>query len=96
MSTTVYYTIEPDFGRNGLDDVYSTLKKVAILVNFQIWDNEADDMAEEVEYEIIHEPDSSKVEVKIGSFPIVPYYLEINVPDDLNPDEFRYEFQMGE
>ena len=96
MSTTVYYTIEPDFGRNGLDDVYSTLKKVAILVNFQIWDNEVDEMAEEVEYEIIHEPDSSKVEVKIGSFPIVPYYLEINVPDDLNPDEFRYEFQMGE
>ena len=96
MSTTVYYTIETDFGRNGLDDVYSTLKRVAILVNFQIWDNEADDMAEEVEYEIIHEPDSSKVKVKIGSFPIVPYYLEINVPNDLNPDEFRYEFQMGE
>jgi hypothetical protein len=96
MSTTVYYTIETDFGRDGLDDVYSSLKRVSILINFQIWDNEADDMAEEVEYEITHEPDSRKVKVKVGSFPIVPYYLEINVPDDLNPDEFRYEFQMGE
>jgi hypothetical protein len=90
----VWYTVEPLFDSNGLEGVDVTLTRVYFVLSFMIWDKEADDTGLTVEVEFEIEP--TQPEVSIGTFPIMPTNLEINVPNTLEHKDFRFKLQMGE
>jgi hypothetical protein len=90
----VYYTIDVEYGSTGIDSVYASLKRVDLILNFMVWDTVEDDQVLEWEMEI--SDTDPKANVNIGSMPIIPYNLEIDVPEDLDTNKFSYDFQLGE
>jgi Family of unknown function (DUF5824) len=90
----IYYGIELDYSSTGIDNIYGYLKRVDMILNFIIWDNRADDRVFEWEIEISDTDPTARVD--IGSMPIVPDNLEIDVPVDLDPKKFNYTLQLGE
>jgi hypothetical protein len=90
----VYYAIDVDYGSTGIDSIDASLKRVDLILNFIVWDTVEDDRAFEWELEISNT--DPKANVNIGSMPIIPYNLEIDVPEDLDTNKFFYDFQLGE
>lgn len=92
----ISYKIKPLLDDEGISEVLAELIAVSFVLNFQVWDTEQDDRAFTYEHAIEIKPEKSKVNIEIGKMPLVPTYLDIDMPDDIDPLKFKFEFQIGE
>ena len=91
--TKVFYKLEARYDSAGIDGVDASLERVYLMLKITVWDNETDDVAFDEDVELEFKP--MKTDISIGEFPITPYSLEIDVPDDLNMEKVTCTFQLG-
>jgi len=97
VTVKIFYSVEPDYNRNGIESISASLNSALIELELEIWDvNDENDPLTTWSLEIEDIEILDRAEVEIGDMPIVPTNLEIDIPADWDSKNFKYTLKMGD